>query len=109
MAGGGLCWHRLYLKKAEVVDVPEPTACSLVVVESGEKLAAVRQSQLETVVPKEEGRRLLVVNGPLAGQRARLLSRNSAAVAVQLTADFSVHKLCFDDVSEYAGDFGEEE
>ncbi len=69
------------------------------------------QASLETVVPKQEGRRLLVVAGPLRGQRARLLSRNSeaAAIAVQLTADFSVHKLGFDDVSEYAGEFGEEE
>ena len=63
------------------------------------------------MVPKQEGRRLLVVGGPMRGQRARLLSRNmeAAAVAVQLTADFSVLKLSFDDVSEYAGDFGEEE
>lgn len=47
---------RLYLKKAEVVDVPEPTRCSMVIVETGEKLSGVRQSQLETVVPKEERR-----------------------------------------------------
>jgi hypothetical protein len=46
----------LYLKKAEVVDVPEPTRCSMVIVETGEKLSGVRQSQLETVVPKEERR-----------------------------------------------------
>lgn len=102
---------RLYLKKAEVVDVPEPTRCSLLLAESREALSGVHQSQLETVVPREEGRRLLIVSGPMRGQRARLLSRNpdAQAVAVQLTSDFSVHKLAFDDVSEFAGEFGEEE
>lgn len=103
--------YRLYLKRAEVVDVPEPTRCSLVLIEGGETLSDVPQSALETVVPKQERCRLLILAGPLRGQRARLLSRNAdaAAVAVQLTADFSVHKLSFDDVSEYAGDFGDEE
>lgn len=103
--------RRLYLKRAEVVDVPEPTRCSLVLLEGGEMLSGVVQAALETVVPKENNSRLLVVGGPLRGQRARLLSRSAehAAVAVKLTSDFSVHKLSFDDVSEYAGEFGEEE
>jgi hypothetical protein len=83
----------------------------VVLLESQETLSGVRQAHVETVVPKEEGRRLLVVAGALRGQRARLLSRNAdaQAVAVQLTSDFSVHKLAFDDVSEFAGEFGEEE
>ncbi len=94
-----------------MVDVPEPTRCTLVLADGQETLSGVRQTQLETVVPREEGRRLLVVAGPLRGARARLLSRMSdaQAVAVQLTRDFSVHRLAFDDVSEYAGEFGEEE
>ena len=102
---------RLYLKRAEVVDVPQPTTCSLVVAESRESVAGVQQSQVETVVPKEAGQRLLVLAGKLRGQRARLLSRDSGAASVrlQLTADFSVHELGFDDVSEYVGEAGEEE
>ena len=40
---------RLYLKRGEVVDVPQPTSCSIVVAETCEKLSGVLQSQLETV------------------------------------------------------------
>lgn len=103
--------RRLYLKKAEVVDVPEPTSCSLMLAESGETLASVRQAQLETIVPKQAGMRVLVVAGPLRGRRARLLVRDSGAATarVQLTAELTVHEMGFDDVSEYVGEAGEEE
>ncbi len=106
-----MCARRLYLKRAEVVDVPQPTCCSLLLTDGGESVAGVQQAQVETVVPKEAGRRLLVVAGKLRGQRARLLARDSAAarVRLQLTADFSVHELGFDDVSEFVGEAGEEE
>ncbi|CAL5220378.1 g2383 [Coccomyxa viridis] len=102
---------RLYLKKAEVVDVPEPTTCSIVLSETREKLSGVRQAQLETVVPREERRRVLVVLGRFRGQRAKLLRRDAAAgtVVVQLTADYSAQELSFDEVSEYVGELGEEE
>ena len=102
---------RLYLKKAEVVDVPEPTTCSIVLSETHEKLSGVRQAQLETVVPKEERRRVLVVLGRFRGQRAKLLRRDGEAgtVVVQLTADYSAQELSFDEVSEYVGELGEEE
>ena len=102
---------RLYLKKGEVVDVPQPTSCSIVVAETREKLSGVLQSQLETVVPKEERRRMLVVLGRFRGQRAKLLRRDSQAgtVVVQLTADYSAQELSFDEVSAYVGPLGEEE
>lgn len=102
---------RLYLKKAEVVDVPEPTLCSIVISETQEKLSGVRQSQLETVVPKEERRRVLIVLGRFRGQRAKMLRRDLEAgtVVVQLTADYSAQELSFDEVSEYVGELGEEE
>ena len=93
------------------MDVPQPTSCSVVVAETREKLSDVRQSQLETVVPKEERRRVLVVLGRFRGQRAKLLRRNAQAgtVVVQLTADYSAQELGFDEVSEYVGPLGEEE
>ncbi|CAK0782938.1 hypothetical protein CVIRNUC_006133 [Coccomyxa viridis] len=102
---------RLYLKRGEVVDVPQPTSCSIVVAETCEKLSGVLQSQLETVVPKEECRRVLVVLGGFRGQRAKLLRRDSQAgtAVVQLTADYSAQELSFDEVSEYVGPLGEEE
>ena len=59
--------YRLYLKKGEVTDVMAPTLCSIVL-DSGERIEA-RQPQLETVIPKKEGARLLIVAGELKGQR----------------------------------------
>ena len=103
--------RRLYLKKAEVVDVPEPTSCSIMLVDSREAVAGVRQGQVETVVPREAGARVLVVAGRLRGRRARLLARDpgAATARVQLTDELTVHELGFDDVSEYVGEAGEEE
>lgn len=94
-----------------MVDVPEATTCSIVLSDTREKLSGVRQAQLETVVPREERRRVLVVLGRLRGQRAKLLRRDAEAgtVVVQLTADYSAQELSFDEVSEYVGELGEEE
>jgi hypothetical protein len=49
--------------------------------------------------------------GEHRGQRARLLKRNTetAAAAVQLTEDFSVLKVSFDDIAEFVGEAGEDE
>ena len=93
------------------MDVPQPTSCSIVGAETCEKLSGVLQSQRETVVPKEELRRVLVVLGRFRGQRAKLLRRDSQAgmAVVQLTADYSAQELSFDEVSEYVGPLGEEE
>ena len=44
-----------------------PTLCS-VVLDGGERIEA-QQQQLETVIPKREGARLLIVAGELKGQR----------------------------------------
>ena len=43
--------------------------------------------------------------------RAKLLKRSSetSQAAVQLTEDFSVHKLSFDQIAEFVGELGEEE
>lgn len=86
-----------------------PTLCS-VSLDTGEQIEA-QQRQLETVIPKKEGARLLVVSGPMRGKRAKLLKRSSESsqAAVQLTEDFSVQKVSFDEISEYVGDLGGEE
>ena len=43
--------------------------------------------------------------------RAKLLKRSSESsqAAVQLTEDLSVHKLSFDQISDFVGELGEEE
>lgn len=91
------------------MDVLTPSLCS-VLLDTGERLDA-HHGQLETVIPKKEGARLLVVSGRLRGRRARLLKRSteSSQAAVQLSEDFSVHKVSFDEISEYVGDFGDDE
>ena len=103
---------KLYLKKAEVIDVTEPRVCSIHSKDMNQAVHGIHQNLLETVVPHEAGSRLLIVRGEHRGQRARLLKRNSRsqAVAVQLTSDLSqVVNLGFDDVSQFVGEAGEEE
>lgn len=96
---------RLYLKKAVIVDVKAPTLCDVQVDATRESVLDLRQAQLETSVPGAEGTAVLVVLGPLRGKRGRLLQRSteSGLAAVQLTSDFTVHKLSLDDISEYTG------
>lgn len=104
-----LLGRRLYLKKGEITDVMSPTLCT-VVLDSGSPVDAY-QSELETIVPKKEGARVLVVGGKLRGQRAKLLQRNAehSQAAIQLTEDFSVLKVSFDEIAEFVGDLGQEE
>ena len=103
---------KLYLKKAEVIEVLQPKVCTLYSRDTRKYYSNVHQSQLETVVPQEEGTRVLVVQGQYKGQRARLLKRSKDAqiAVVQFLSDLSqVAKLPFDDVSHYVGERGEEE
>lgn len=86
-----------------------PTLCT-VLLDSGRRVDA-HQHQLETIVPRKEGSRVLVVSGKLRGQRAKLLQRNAehSQAAIQLTEDFSVCKVSFDEIAEFVGDLGDEE
>ncbi|GAB4821491.1 hypothetical protein N2152v2_008537 [Parachlorella kessleri] len=96
---------KLYLKKGVVVDVSQPTVCDVHFPDIRETVQHLRQSQLETVVPSQEGTPVLVLRGRLRGRRGRLLKRNTETglAAVQLTSDLSLHKLSLDDISEFAG------
>ncbi|KAL4422274.1 hypothetical protein ABPG75_008471 [Micractinium tetrahymenae] len=96
---------RLYLKKGTIVDVKTPTVCDVYVDDLKRSVLDLEQRQLETVVPAAEGTPVLVLAGPLRGKQGRLLKRNTETglAAVQLTSDFSLHKLSLDDVSEYVG------
>ncbi len=78
-----------------------PPPCPLVFPHSPQ----LRQPALETVVPKNPGGLIMVVSGPVRGSKGKLLqSRSSEGVAaVQLSHDFSVHRLMLDDVCEYVG------
>lgn len=103
---------RLYLQKAEIIDVHAPTTCSLHFPETNETVDNVQQSQLETVIPRKEGSRVLILAGPSRGQKAWLLKRNaeSGAAAVRPTMHPDcILRLAFDSLSEYVGAMGEEE
>ena len=103
---------KLYLQKAEVIEVLQPKVCTLYSRDTRKYYSNVHQSQLETVVPQDEGARVLVVQGQYKGQRARLLKRSKDAqiAVVQFLSDLSqIAKLPFDDVSHYVGERGEEE
>ena len=105
--------HRriVLVPQGTVTDVHGPRSCDLRVDGSGETVQGVAQEQLETLVPKSEGVRVLVLAGEHRGQRARLLQRNAdtGMAAVQLTRDFTVVRLPLDDISEYVGPMQEEE
>lgn len=88
-----------------------PRLCDVRVDERGEMVQGVSELQLETLVPKGEGTRVMVLSGPLKWQKGKLLQRNAntSIAAVQLTADFSIVKLPLDDISEYVGPIEEDE
>lgn len=95
---------KVHLKKGVVVDVQPGLKCDVVLHDTSEVLH-LRQSSLETVVPREAGAALLLVRGAMAGQKARLLSSSTSAgvAAVQLASDMTVQRLMLDDVAAYVG------
>lgn len=70
--------------------------------------AQLSQAALETVVPKELGAAVLVVEGPLRGSKARVQAKSAEACAVQLVSDLSVHRLLLDQVAMYVGPMDED-
>lgn len=101
---------RLYLKRAQILDVRTPTTCDIHVSESRETIAGVSHNSLETAVPHAAMSRVLLLQGPHARQQAKLLERSAdGAVTVQLLSDFSVVIVGLDDVAEYVGPEGEDE
>lgn len=69
----------------------------------------INEHWLETVIPKEKGTRLMVVNGPLRGHIAVLEARdkrNHMVFARLITTD-EIVTMCFDDICEYLGSFDE--
>lgn len=67
---------------------------------------ALEQSQLETVVPKKEGARVMIVRGRLRQRLATMLKKNNETglAAVQLLDELSVEKLSLDDIAEFCGE-----
>uniref|UniRef100_A0A2K5RYT2 G-patch domain and KOW motifs-containing protein n=1 Tax=Cebus imitator TaxID=2715852 RepID=A0A2K5RYT2_CEBIM len=82
-----------YNTKMIIEDVLSPDTCVL------------RENMLETLVPKAEGDRVMVVLGPQAGRVGHLLSRDRARsrALVQLPRENQVVELHYDAVCQYTG------
>ena len=75
-------------------------------------ISNVRQSYLETFVPKKPGGRVVILTGKLRGRRGKLVQRNKSndTARIQLSDDFTVHDdIDLDEIAEYVGEMDEDE
>lgn len=93
-----------YNTKMTIEDVLSPDTC-VCRTEEGRVLEGVRENMLETLIPKVEGNRVMVVLGPLAGRVGRLLGRDKerSQAVVQLRRENQLVELHYDAVCEYMG------
>ncbi|KAM5196990.1 G-patch domain and KOW motifs-containing protein isoform 1-T1 [Hipposideros larvatus] len=93
-----------YNTKMTIEDVLSPDTC-VCRTDEGRVLEGIREDMLETLVPKAEGSRVMVVLGPLSGRVGRLLSRDKvrSKAVVQLRRENRLVELHYDAVCEYMG------
>uniref|UniRef100_A0A2K5PYU4 G-patch domain and KOW motifs-containing protein n=1 Tax=Cebus imitator TaxID=2715852 RepID=A0A2K5PYU4_CEBIM len=93
-----------YNTKMIIEDVlsPDTWVCQT---DEGRVLEGLREDMLETLVPKAEGDRVMVVLGPQAGRVEHLLNRDSARsrALVQLPRENQVVELHYDAICQYTG------
>ena len=94
---------QFYLKKGIVVDIVRPGIANLLLDHSHMLKESLKETSLETVVPRGEAAIVLVVKGKLRGSKGKLLQRRSdqAMATIQLLSDLSVHHMSFDDIAEH--------
>ena len=95
---------RYYNKKVDIVDVTSIDRC-MCKTDAKEILNDVRQSYLETVVPKTKGSYVKILRGKYRGQHARLVDRNKAecVATLQLLQSKEMKRVLFDDIAEFTG------
>ncbi|XP_034340629.1 G-patch domain and KOW motifs-containing protein [Arvicanthis niloticus] len=95
---------RYYNTKMIIEDVLSPDTC-VCRTDEGRVLEGLREDMLETLIPKEEGHRVMVVLGPHAGKVGLLLSRDRAQshALVQLERENRVVELHYDAICQYMG------
>ncbi|XP_053436793.1 G-patch domain and KOW motifs-containing protein isoform X1 [Nycticebus coucang] len=93
-----------YNTKMTIEDVLSPDTC-VCRTDEGQVLEGLREDMLETLVPKAEGDRVMVVLGSHAGRVGHLLGRDRARsrALVQLQRENQVVELHYDDVCQYVG------
>jgi G patch domain and KOW motifs-containing protein len=96
---------RLYLMKGKVVDVVGPTTCDIMMDGGSELVQGVDQDMLETVLPRTNGR-VLVLYGKHKGVYGHLIEKNSAdETGVVEDADTKdMIRVRYDQIAEYVGD-----
>ncbi|XP_036600353.1 G-patch domain and KOW motifs-containing protein [Trichosurus vulpecula] len=98
---------RYYNTKMTIEDVLSPDTC-VCRTDEGRLLEGLREDMLETLIPKEEEARVMVVLGPHRGQLGRLLGRDKekSRALVQLLqeeGEGTVLQLDYDAVCHYVG------
>ncbi|XP_030702506.1 G-patch domain and KOW motifs-containing protein [Globicephala melas] len=93
-----------YNTKMTVEDVLSPDTC-VCRTDEGQVLEGLREDMLETLVPKVQGNRVMVVLGPWAGRVGRLLDRDreQSRALVQLQRENQVVELHYDAICQYMG------
>ncbi|XP_005381875.2 PREDICTED: G patch domain and KOW motifs-containing protein-like [Chinchilla lanigera] len=95
---------RYYNTKMTIEDVLSPDTCTCRT-DEGRVLEGVREDMLETLVPKGEGDRVMVVLGPQAGKVGYLLGRDTARsrALVHLRRDNHLVELHYNAVCQFIG------
>ncbi|XP_062039687.1 G-patch domain and KOW motifs-containing protein isoform X2 [Lepus europaeus] len=93
-----------YNTKMTIEDLLSPDTC-VCRTDEGRVLEGVKENMLETLVPKTEGERVMVVLGPQAGRVGQLLRRDTvrSRALVQLHRDGQLVELHYDAVCQYMG------
>ncbi|XP_066106082.1 G-patch domain and KOW motifs-containing protein [Saccopteryx bilineata] len=93
-----------YNTKMTIEDVVSPDTC-VCRTDEGQVLEGVREDMLETLIPRGQGNRVMVVLGPQAGRVGHLLDwdREQSQAVVQLRREDRLVELHYDAVCEYTG------
>uniref|UniRef100_A0ACD5X4E7 Uncharacterized protein n=2 Tax=Avena sativa TaxID=4498 RepID=A0ACD5X4E7_AVESA len=96
---------RLYLQKGKIVDVVGPTTCDIMMEDGSELVQGVEQDMLETVLPRTNGR-VLVLCGKHKGVYGHLVEKNAEAETglVEDADTKGMIRVNYDQIAEYVGD-----
>jgi len=97
---------KYYLKKGTIVDVIDTERCT-VQLQDVKKLLEVKQSMLETVVPKV-GERIMIVTGKNKGKTGKVMDKPKSGegtkAVIQMTRDLDVEAMELDNICQYVGE-----
>jgi len=95
-----------YNKKVNILDVISKDTCTCKT-EDKKLLEDVKQTYLETVIPKSKNAYIMVLRGKHKGQLGKILERDAkeCRAVIQLTSNKHVTKLYYDYISEYIGEY----